>query len=363
MARISLVIPTFSGGGMERVMSQLAAHFSQAGHEVHLVFLIRHTPFYDIPSEINTHFPDFEYSKERGIKKAIYWFRIIGYLRKAIKVIKPDTVFSIPQGYSNLTILSTLGMNIPIFISDRNSPAKEVSAFKNWVRRKLYPLAAGVICQTEYARQSLEKAGVKNNNFIVIPNPIKKLENYPRKQDSKRVVLNVGRFVNEKNQEELIQMFAKINMPGWLLYIVGDGPLKEKLEQKIMQLEMQASIKLIAPVKEIEVVLSQADIFAFTSIYEGFPNALGEAMAYPLACIAYDCIAGPSDMIIDGQNGFLIKEGDTDGYVSKLALLMQSSDLRSYTSERSISIRTKYSLETIGNRYLAFLLDSSYTKK
>lgn len=341
---------------MERVMSQLSSYFIEKGHEVHIIFLIKHNPFYEIPSDIKTHVPNFNYVAKPGLKKILYWARAIGYVRKTIKMIEPDTIFSVPQGYNNISILASLGLGIPIYVSDRNSPAKKTSFLKAFLKRILYPYANGIISQTSHAKQALLNAGIKNNNITVISNPVKPITHYPRKESKEKIVLNVGRFVMEKNQEELIEIFSRIDDPNWVLHIVGDGPLKGKLEEKIRQLKMGDRIYLLDPVKDIDLVLSQADIFAFTSVFEGYPNALNEAMAYPLACIAYDCVAGPSDMITDGYNGILIRSGDRNGYIEKLKHLIGNSELRNNLKEKALLTSEQRSLEAIGSQYLSCIL-------
>ena len=73
---------------------------------------------------------------------------------------------------------------------------------------------------------------------------------------------------------------------------------------------MTCKVKLLGNVSDIDSLYQKVQVFAFSSKSEGFPNALGEAMSAGLASIAYDCPAGPSDLIQHEQNGFLISIGD-----------------------------------------------------
>src|SRR5690554_5572413 len=180
--KICLVIPTFVGGGMERIMSELAKFFYNKGYEVHVLFLVDHKPFYKVNENIKLYFPliNKDISCPRGF---FYWLKVLRYLRKTITSIKPDTVFSIPQGYSNLTVFSLLGTNIPVYISERSSPNKPNPFLFKVLRKLFYPLAAGIIAQTDYAKQSLLKSGVKNKNIQVIPNPLKTINVYPKERE------------------------------------------------------------------------------------------------------------------------------------------------------------------------------------
>ncbi len=352
--KICLVIPTFVGGGMERVMSELANYFNSKGHEIHILFLVRHKPFYKIEEGIKYYFPKGIYKKDTSFRP-FYWIGILGYLRKQIKKINPDVVFSIPQDYSNLSIIALIGTGIPVYISDRNSPNLKISFVMNIFRKICYPFAKGIIAQTSYAKQVMLERGIKNKNIIVIPNPIKNISNYPKDLSTKKVILNIGRLVFEKNQKELIDIFSEINDSNWELHIIGDGPLKRELNEQILSLGMQNYIKILKPVANVDIAMAQSEIFAFTSIYEGFPN---EAMAYPLACISYNCIAGPSDIIENGVNGILVDIKDHQEYINKLKKLMNSAALRENLTESSVLNREKFSLEKIGERYLDFFSKS-----
>lgn len=352
--KICLVLPTLTGGGMERVISELANYFSSLGHEIHIICLVNHIPFYKINDNISLYQPKAVIGAKRNL---IYWVKILFFLRSTILKINPDTVLSIPQGYSNLTIFALLYSNIPVYVSERNSPNKPVS-FKSRVLRKIfYPLATGIIAQTQFAKDKLKKSGIKNDNIIVIPNPLKKMTYYPKEADSK-VVLNIGRLVMEKNQCELVKIFSEIKCSDWKLHIIGSGPLREQLLDQIKELEMTDRIFISDSVSNIDKELSKGDIFAFTSIYEGFPNSLNEAMAYPLACIAYDCIAGPGEMIKNGVNGYLVKMKDKDDYKQKLEQLMMDKSIRDKFSMESKMNRDKFSLDIIGQQYLNFILNT-----
>src|SRR5690606_16691843 len=111
----------------------------------------------------------------------------------------------------------------------------------------------------------------------------------------KGIILNVGRLVSEKNQTELIEIFSQSNYENWILKIVGNGPLKLRLEKRTAELGLEQHVQIIEFTESIDEYFSEADIFAFTSISEGFPNALAEAMAHGIACISFDCPTGPSD--------------------------------------------------------------------
>ena len=139
-------------------------------------------------------------------------------------------------------------------------------------------------------------------------------------------MVSVGRLIDTKNFDQLIDIFATIDAPDWKLVIVGGDANKQtnmsKLQKQIDDCQLNDRVILAGQQKDVESYLLKSKIFAFTSSSEGFPNVIGEAMSAGLPVVAYDCIAGPSDMIEDGINGYLIPLFDKNRYAYKLRELM-----------------------------------------
>lgn len=352
---ICLVVPTLTGGGMERIVSELANYFVSQDYRVAIVFLLKNEPFYKLDDNIECFYPTFDYDKQAKFRP-LYWMKILFYLRKTIKGISASAVFTVPQDYCILTIIALLGLKKRIIISDRSSPNLPVSKPKLLARKLFYPLASGIVAQTEFAKAKMKELGIKNEHIKVIPNPLRTIDVNKDLSKVNYKVINVGRYVNEKNQLALIQIFSAINMRNWELHFYGKGPLQKQLKDAIVNLGMEDHIFLNEPTKAIDAVLATSDIFAFTSIFEGFPNALSEAMAAPCACIAYDCPAGPSDIILDTSNGFVIPLHDTETYTTKLRMLMSDKELRMQFMNASIHNRKVFNKEIIAKKYLDFII-------
>jgi len=357
--RIVLVIPSLHTGGMERVMSELARYFaSKSFLEVHvLLYGIRREIFYSLPCNIYIHKPPFEFNNSYRIINSIKTLR---FLRKKIHALKPDTVLSFGEYWNSFVLLALMGSKVPVFVSDRCQPDKNLGRLHEFLRKYLYPNAAGIIAQTEIAKSIYIKKRL-NSNISVIGNPIRMFDNEGR-IEKENIILSVGRLIKTKHHDELIKLFVKINKAGWKLVIVGDDALRQNnmqlLQSLIDELGVKEKVMLAGKQSDVESFYCMSRIFAFTSSSEGFPNVVGEAQSAGLPVVAFDC-TGPSEMVTDGENGFLVPVFDYSLFEKRLEKLMENQELISGMGENArLSVR-KFSIESIGLSFETFILNTS----
>ncbi|MFV9472839.1 glycosyltransferase [Advenella sp. RU8] len=350
--KICLITPSLQMGGMERVLSLIANHADNIGLRVTIICLISNEVAYPLNNNINIISPKNPY--KGGILEKI---RMIKYLVKTLRKESPHTVLSFSEVFNPLSIIGSKLSSCKVFISDRSSPQKKLPIQTRFFQKILYPLSNGLISQTQQAKDIAKKKKY-NSNITVIPNPLRTIDDSLEKKYN-NVIISMGRLIPSKNFSELIDIFLQADKNrDWELIILGEGPEREILEKKIKLLGEEKRIRLIGAVKNIDYYFSLGSIFAFTSISEGFPNALSEAVAFPLASIAYDCSAGPADIIQDGENGFLIPLQEKEIYVKKLSKLMQSKDLINKMKKEYLNFREKYSKEKICHQYIEFIIDT-----
>ena len=353
LKKICLIISSLRHGGSERVMSELANFWCEKKNvEINLILLTRQEKFYNIDPRINLIEPHRSY-KKNIISKILYKLWIIKFIRKKCIEIEPHSILSFNERYNNIVLLSLLGTKLRIFVSDRNNPYMDIGRIHNFLRNKLYFFATSIIAQTETAKKVL-KINTKNNNIIVIPNPLRKIKEI-KNNKTKKIILNVGRNVPQKNQLELLEIFSKCDYKDWKLKVFGNGPLHKELIQKVRDLNLEENVQILEFSKDIDLHYSQASIFAFSSLYEGFPNALVEAMAHGIPCVSYDCPTGPRDIINNGKNGDLIELKNKAQFIDKLSNLMKSTELRIIYSKEAIKVKEKYSLKLVTNKYFNFI--------
>lgn len=356
--KICCVIPSLSLGGMERVMSELVNYFADVRKaNVTLVLYGKERDIkYHISENVVVYRPDFTFNDNF---RTFYTIKTIIWLRKTIKEINPNSVLSFGEYWNNLVLISLLRCKIPIFVSDRSQPNKSLGIVQNSLRKYLYKNAKGVICQT---KKSLEIYNTLyyNGNKTVISNPIREIKSkYIIKEN---IVISVGRLISSKNFDRLINIFSSIDSNDWKLMIVGGDSNKEnnfeKLKQIIVNKNLEDKIELLGYRTDIDELLLKSKIFAFTSSSEGFPNVIGEAMSAGLPVVSYDCVAGPSDIIEEGKNGFLIPLFDDEKFEKKLRYLMENEDKRLIMGINARESIQKFSVENIGEKFYQFILEN-----
>ena len=354
--KICLIIPSLRYGGSERVMSLLVNDWAKKKKDVdvYLILLTKQKRFYELHKDVTLIEPNSTYNKNT-LSKLIYKFKTLLYIRKNCNQIAPNTILSFNEKYNNIVLLSLIGTPFKKYVSDRNSPFKSLGFFHNILRKILYKNATGIVAQTNTAKEVLLKE-TGNRNIKVIFNPLREITISDSKREN--IILNIGRLVEQKNQLELIELFSKCDYKDWFLKIYGAGPLKQEIENKIIELKLQKHVELHDFTNSIDDVFSKSRIFALSSIYEGFPNALIEAMAHGLPPIAYDCPTGPKDIINDNVNGLLVPLSNKELYVEKLSSLMKSELKRASLSANASKTNEIYSLNRISNEYFNFILKS-----
>ncbi len=353
--KICLSIPSLQAGGMERVMSEIAWDFSKRENvELHLIMFGKERKiFYDIPDNLIIHKPDFEFNDS---KRTLSTIKTIFFIRKEIKKINPDRILSFGEIWNSFVLMSLFGTKYKVFISDRCRPNKSFGKVHDTLRKFLYGKATGVIAQTNKAKEIYSRQ-FHNDNIIVIGNPIRDIK--ARDIERENMVVSVGRLIDTKNFDQLINIFNNVENDNWKLVIVGGDAIKQNnsitLQKLIDDLNLSDKVTLAGTQKDVESYLLRSKIFAFTSSSEGFPNVIGEAMSAGLPVVSYDCIAGPSDMIDDGINGYLVQLFDQKTFSKKLGYLMNNENLITEMSANAKLSIDKFSTDNICEQYFNFI--------
>ena len=244
-------------------------------------------------------------------------------------------------------------------LSERCDPQKEyANPLIRFVMKKYYKNANGFIFQTEKAKRYY-------NDIIscyseVIPNPLNnKFIGKEYQGDNSKTIVNVGRLSKQKNQAMLINAFSNFlkDNPEYILKIYGEGSLKRKLIKLANEKKAINNVKFMGIVDNLYDTLIYDKIFVLSSNYEGMPNALMEAMALGMPCIATDCpVGGPETLIKNNENGILIPVNDSNSLTKALNELIKNNELCKKISGNAKSIQKELNEEIIMKRWEKFFL-------
>ena len=353
---LCFAIHSLQAGGMERVMSELLNYFAaNENYNVHLVLYgIKRDVFYKIPDSILIYRPEFDFDNS---KRLISTLKTVAFLRRTTKEINPVSVLSFGEMWNNMILLSLLGTKIPVYVSDRAQPDKSIGKLHGKMRNMLYPKAAGVIVQTHQALEIFRKM-YGHSNFKVIGNPIRQIHDRQIARENK--ILMVGRLIKSKQQDVLIEIFSKLNAPDWKLILVGYDHLKQQnqtdWEALAKKLKVSDRVIFAGKQEDVEHYYLSSKIFAFSSASEGFPNVIGEAMSAELPVVAFDCIAGPGDLVTDGETGYLIALNDKKAFQEKLQYLIDHEEILDEMGKKGKEFISRFDLKYICSEFENFIV-------
>ena len=346
---IAFVINSLNSGGAERVLSTLSNEFSNK-HRVVIITLTACTPFYPLADNIEVVSCQQQQAQSANPFQAIRSnYRLYKKIKSYLKEYAVDVCIAFMTSANILATLASRNYGIPVIISERNNPNLEdhlISGYWKFIRKKVYPRATKIVVQTSPIKTYYEKF-IPPGKLKTIPNPLNPdFESTPVLK-KENIVINVGRLADQKGQDTLIKAFTKVSPKGWHLNIYGEGVKRDTLQALIDHKQMQGQIFLKGQSEDIGTAYSRSKIFGFTSRFEGFPNALMEAMHFGLACISSDCPTGPSELIEHGLNGYLVPVDDVDELAQKLAFLIENEEERNRIGRAAKLTMEQYKVDAV----------------
>ena len=361
---------TCNPGGMERVLLNKVTYLSQLpGWKVAVVTTDQNQrpPFYPFPEKVRMTDLGINYSEDNG-KGA--WKKITGYLRKRkehkrkltalLLKEKPDIVVSLYPSESS-------------FIPDIKDGSKKVLELHYCKFFRLQYGRRGLLGwidklrtrQDEQIVRRFDKFVVLTNedrgywgnlpNIEVIPNAAMHVSDAYSDVMNKRVIA-VGRLDYQKGFDRLVQAWQLVRHTGkftdWKLDIFGQGEWREMLQQMIDKAELQDSVRLNRPTKQIGEEYVKSDMLVMSSNYEGFPMVMIEAMACGLPVVSFDYKCGPKDIIQPGINGLLVPNGDIQALADAMMKVMEDEAYRKMLSLNARKVVDTYSEQAVMSQWI-----------
>ena len=353
--KIILVSNNLQIGGMQRVTSRLGREWAKS-HAVITVIYDTSDQAYEAGGRLL----DFKLPIPYGIPKPKKLWLMAARITRTVRLIlreKPDRMVGIGEDASFILIIAglvtgTLGRVIP---SVRVSPDDYIPPRTRNRMRMLYRLPRKVVAVSGGVKSVLESWGLPR--VVFMPNAAPAVVNKtfpppPVKKTLPRYILAVGRLHKQKGFDLLLNAYAALPDEAPPLVILGDGDERAALTALIKTYGLKNRVLMPGRTTNVGAWYQHAEMFVFSSRFEGWPNVIPEAMAHGCPVVSFACPTGPDEIIQHGKNGLLVKNGDVTGLAKAMATMLDDSKLRQRLATAGKTRAADFAIDRIAHQWL-----------
>jgi amylovoran biosynthesis glycosyltransferase AmsD len=291
------------------------------------------------------------------LKKSVFWsvitIKLARYVWGLTATSKEKvTLVSVPPFISIVLICLKIFLKFRLVVWELAS-FRVYSPILTAIRRRSYKYADKVVVTS---RQDYEYLSSQNIECELIFNSIDVRTTgllsagRPKVDLSDRpVLLAAGRLVPQKGFDRLVEVIDilvnQLTQKNFKLLIVGSGPDRAQIVKVIIERGLSSFIELVPFTTNISSFYANADIFVLTSRFEGLPMVLLESQAFGVPAVAFDCLTGPREVISNGQNGYLVTDGDSESFAKTLTFLISNPDERRRLSAGALAAAKQFNLD------------------
>ncbi|MFA7444464.1 MAG: glycosyltransferase family 4 protein [Flavobacteriaceae bacterium] len=336
-------------GGLQKTISVRLNFLARMGYEVHLITTnSENQPIYFTLDKSIKHI---------DIQNVSSFFRYRKLIKNLHKTINPDIVIVSDNGLK--------GFLVPYFLPKKTKTIFELHATKSlivqesnrWLRFfgiTEFLINVSIRKFDVFACLSLKETELWNTkNTVVIPNPVSFTSEKPSDLTRKKVIF-AGRQTLIKGIDLLVEIWEKVHKkhPDWSLEIYGENSDEYPVQKVIDKKNLTASVSVFEPVSDISKKYSEASLLLLTSRFESFGLVLVEAMHCGLPCVAFDAPTGPSSILKNNHNGFLIPCFDTEMFSQKIIELIENEKLRKQMGANALKSTAKFDFDRVMDKWL-----------
>jgi len=340
--KILFIISSLDVGGAEKILTTLANYFDNMGHSVTIIITSSNRPSFTLNRGVNL---------ISIANRANNIILLINSLIRGIISNSPDIVISFMSEMNILALIASKLAGKPIIVSERSAfDFLDIKPRWKKIRRVVYPFVNSLVVLTDADknRYHFVKSRYKIENPLILKNAYTNIER-------EKIILAVGRLNRVKGFDLLIEAFSKFNRDGWRLLIAGEGRERKNLERLIESFQLSNRVELLGLVEDMEIYYKRASIFVLSSLTEGFPGVLCEAMGYGCAVISFDCPSAPREIITDRKDGILVEIKNIEELTRAMHYLVDNPKVREKLSKNAQEISNRLSMDKIGDRWLKLI--------
>ena len=352
--KIALIGYRLSIGGAERALANLSIFFEQNNIEVHNIIVIDAVSYSFAGKLVNLGKLK---NSSNGLLNKFHRLRFLNNYLKQNEFdyiidfrfrIKPIQEFMIAKFLYKTKVI----FSVRSYLIDHYMP--------NWslLTRLMYGKCYQIVAVTNKVKELIEtKHQLKNVTTIynaIDIEGISKKSQVPIALDF-QYIIGVGQMeTNIKQFDKLIEAYAKsiLIRSDIHLVLLGDGVHKSKLKELANRRNVAAKVHFLGFQDNPYQFLSRAKFFVLSSLNEGLPNVILESLACQTPVIAFDCLSGPSEMIIQQQNGLLVENQNVQKLSEAMNLLIEDTDLYKYCKQNTLLSIAHFSMDHIGKQWM-----------
>jgi glycosyltransferase involved in cell wall biosynthesis len=333
-------------GGLERISIDLMNEMVRRGHRVSLMTWDESGAVAHYPIDAGIEWLKLDIGNSDISTGVSERFARLKRFRSFAKKIQPDVILGFQSGAALFSRLAVFGLKIKILAAERVSPDmwKHVRKGLRYRFLDIYSLGLANQITVQFPDYIQKYPRIFHYKMVSIPNPVqhKNIHVYTSSSNEK-IILYVARFCYQKNHELLISAFAQLShiFKDWKLVLAGDGDYEDRIRALVDRLGLNNRVEFCGAVKDVDSLYRQSDLVAFPSFFEGFPNALAEALAFGIPCVGLNSTLGVNSLVKHKVNGLLV-DPTPEAFASGLATLMKDEQTRREMSVEARKISCKY---------------------